>query len=857
LADWSRQRRPVAWLSLDAGDNDPVRFWRHAAAALDRVRPGVTERVAPLLGLPTPTSLEGAVTAVVNELAAQPGDVLFVLDDYHLIEAESVHTLFLFLLEHGPPDLHVVVASRSHPPLPLARLRACGRLAELRTFDLRFTTEEAASLLREAVGSGLPDEAAAILAARTEGWAAGLQLAALSLRGQPDVAGFVATFSGNLRYILDYLTEEVLEDQTERVRGFLLETSVLDRLSAELCDSVTGRSDSQQMLEAIERANLFLIPLDEVRGWWRYHQLFADLLRTRLQQQQRDRALELHHKAAAWCEQRGLADDAVRHALASGDATRAARLVERHTEAVLLRGESATAQRWLAALPAHVVGCRPRLLLAQALLALLGGHVDEVEAPLDAAERAAAAFADEPFEPSVGKAASALANIPAAIALDRAHLAELRGDAERAIAFGRKALAAIGEDKSLLGSIARGRLAVALWLGGRLEEAERGLVAIAAEWRRADERFLAMRGYHYLGQVQRTQGRLDAAIGTYRQALKVAAAPGQAPLPAAGAAYVGLAELAYQRGELDAALRHLNEGLPLCRQLTDTQSLATGLAKLAWVRQARGDATGAVEAMDEAVRHAHGPGVAHLLNPVPIERAWLLLAQGDISVAVRWTMERSLKVDDPPNHAREPEYLLLARVLVAQDRPDQALQTLTRLRALAIAQGRMGSLIEIQALQALALAARGDQADAVPTLADALMLAHSQGYVRVFVDEGSPMRALLGLVIAAQRELAAARAVPVHYLGRLAQAFEQDAAPGVVHAGLDRVAARGPATRLSARELEVLHLLAAGKRNQEIANELYVAVSTVKKHLTHVFDKLGAGNRTEAIARARQLGLLR
>ena len=397
----------MAWLSLDVGDNDPVRFWRHVVAALDRARPGIGERVAPLLG-PPPSSFEGLVTALINELAAQPGEdeIVLVLDDYHLVDARQVHASLAFLLEHLPPGLHLVLASRSDPPLPLARLRARGQLAELRTDDLRFTAEEAAALLRESAGPGLPGTAVAALVARTEGWAAGLQLAALSLRGRSDIAGFVAAFSGSHRYILDYLTGEVLDGQPEQVRDFLLETSVLERLSGGLCDAVTGRDDGQAMLEQVEQAGLFLMPLDEVRGWWRYHRLFADLLRARLQQQRPGRVAVLHRAAAAWYEEHGLADDAVRHALAAGDTAWAARLIEQHFDATLyLRSEGATAQRWLAALPAELVQTRPRLLLAQVLLAATLGRAEAMEPPLDAAERALAGAApavDEPFEPSVG-----------------------------------------------------------------------------------------------------------------------------------------------------------------------------------------------------------------------------------------------------------------------------------------------------------------------------------------------------------------------------------------------------------------------------------------------------------------------
>jgi LuxR family transcriptional regulator, maltose regulon positive regulatory protein len=861
LASWAhRSTRPVAWLSLDRADSDRARFWRHAVAALERARPGIAERVAPLLGPPPPPSFEGLVTALINELAAEPGETLLVLDDYHLIDSQPVHASLTFLLEHLPPELRLVLTSRADPPLPLARLRARGQLAELRAADLRFTQEEAAALLRQAVGPDLPDAAVAALAARTEGWAAGLQLAALSLRGQTDVVGFVASFSGSHRYVLDYLADEVLEGQPERVRGFLLETSVLERLSGALCDAVTGRTDSQAMLEQVERANLFLVPLDEVRGWWRYHQLFADLLRARLQQQRPERVQELHRNAAGWAEAHGLADDAVRHALAAGEVVWAARLIERHADALVVRSERATMQRWLRGLPAELVGSRPRLLLAQALLALLGGDVEAVEALLDAAERAFAAApgeADEPYEPSVGRAASVLADVPAMIALERGFLAELRGDADRAITFERRALAELGEGQWMLESHIRMHLGVAEWLSGRVAAAERAFASSITRWRAAGEGDLAARGCYQLGLVQRAQGRLDAALETYHQALQLGAARARPALLAAAIAHVGMAEVAYQRDELDAALRHVSQGIPLCRQLTRAQPLATGLATLAWIRQAQGDVGGALDAIGEAERVAPGPEVVGLFNPVPAQRARLLLAQGEVAGVLRWTTERGLAADDEPSYPQEPGYLVLARVLLAEQAPDRALGLLGRLHALAVAQGRVGSVIEIQALRALALAVRGDQAEALASLAEALSTAAAQGYVRVFVDEGAPMGALLGRLVAAlPTEQLAAGGVPPDYLGKLVGAFEQTAAAGAPLPRPSGAVVAGLVEALSARELQVLRLLAAGKQNREIAEELWLAPNTVKKHVTHILDKLGATNRTAATARARELGLL-
>ena len=860
LANWARSgERPVAWLSLDAADNDPARFWRHAVAALERACPGIGQRAGPLLGPPSPPSFEGLVTVLVNELATRPGqdEIVLVLDDYHLIDAQPVHAPLALLVERLPPCLHLVLASRSDPPLPLARLRAGRQLAELRAAELRFTAEEAAALLGDAAGGELPGAAVAALAARTEGWAAGLQLAGLSLRGHADVAGFVAAFSGSHRYVLDYLAGEVLDRQPEQVRTFLLETSVLERLSGELCDAVVGRADSQAMLERVERANLFLVPLDEVRRWWRYHHLFADLLRVRLHQQRPGRVPALHRAAAAWCEEHGLTDDAVRHAVAAGDTTWAARLTERHADALIyLRGEGSTVQRWLAALPAELVQSRARLLVTQAALDLLSRRAETVEGLLDAASRAFADADEDHFEPSVGRDVSLLANVPAAIALGRAALAQLRDDAEGAAAFASRALAELGEGEWLLESITRGYLARADWLRGRLAEAEHALSLAVGRWRAGGASTYVAWGCQHLGQVQRAQGRLDAALVTYQQALEINGPHGRPVPAAAGIGHVGLAEIAYQRNELDAALRRVTEGLPLCRQFVSTPPLAIGLVTLAWIRQAQGDEVGALEAIGEAERAAPGPAVPGLLNPVPAQRARLLLAQGDVDAAARWTQQRGLGPGDEPDYAREPEYLVLARVLLAQDRPGPALALLERLHAAAAAQDRTASIIEIQALRALGLAAAGDENAAVHALAGALTLGCPQGYVRVFADEGPPMVALLGRLVAAQKaDQPAARGVPLGCLAQLLRAFGgNDDAPRSRRGAAAPVP--GLVEQLTAREREVLVLLAAGAPNPRIAEQLVVSLDTVKKHVSHLLAKLGAANRTEAVTRARQLGLI-
>ena len=851
LADWARgDGHPVAWLGLDGGDSDPARFWRHAVAALDRARPGLAGRVGP----PPPGSLAGLVTALINELAADPGPdgVLLVLDDYHLVGSGPVHESVAFLLENLPPGLRIVVSGRADPPLPLARLRARGQLAELRAADLRFTGEEAAALLGEAAGPGLPAAAAETLTARTEGWAAGLQLAALSLRGRTDAAGFVAAFSGSHRFVLDYLADEVLDRQTSEVRAFLLETSVLERLSAELCDAVTGRSGSQAMLAGIERAGLFLVPLDEVRGWWRYHHLFADLLRARLQAEQPGRVQELHRAAAAWSDEHDLGDDAVRHALAAGDAAWAARLMERHVETLLGRSEGATLRRWLSALPAESARDRPRLCLAQATSAAISFRVEALEALLDDAERALAISGDEPYEPSVPRAVSVLANVPAGIAFLRASLARLRGDAALAAGYNRQALGLLGEDEWLLRSFVRWNRAGADWLDGRLGPAERGLAEVLAERRAVGALFagfLPMRVWYDLGEVQRAKGNLDAALATYRQALDTFGESSQTALT--GPVHVGLAQVLYERNELTAALDHATRGVTLCRQLAFTPALATGLAVVARIRHAQGDAAGALAAMGEAGQAGLSPQVITLFNPVPSQRARLLLAQGDVPAAARWTTAAGLGPDDGPDYPREPAYLVLARVLLAQHDPGPACTLLQRLLGAAASQDRVGSVIEIHALRALALAARGD----LGALTEALTLARRHGYIRVFADEGAPMRALLTQLAAARPgQQHAARRIDPRYLAALLRACgPAGAVPPRIRAA---AAPPGLIEPLTGRELEVLRLLAAGKSNQRIAHDLVVALDTVKKHVTHVLGKLGAANRTEAVARARDLGLI-
>jgi LuxR family maltose regulon positive regulatory protein len=493
--------------------------------------------------------------------------------------------------------------------------------------------------------------------------------------------------------------------------------------------------------------------------------------------------------------------------------------------------------------------------MAQAIGAIVGGQIDTAEPLIDDTERAYAATAGEPYEPLVGHAISVLANVPAWISYMRAEIAYLRGDAARALECNRQALAQLGDGDSYLHlMVPSGFVAATDWLCGQLDQAERGLAELVAERWSVGEGFLAMRAAYDLGLMQRAQGRLDAALTTYRRALETGAAAVGDRQPYLGLAHVGLAGVLYERDDLTAALDHAIRGVTLCRQLAFTQPLATGLATLALIRQAQGDVAAAAAAMDEARQVEVSPQVVALLNPVPSLWAWLNLAHGDLDAVARWAAERGLGADDEPSYIREPEYLALARLLLAQHLPGQALALLERLLDLAVSQGRTGSVIEIQALQALALAAHRDHAAARGALAAVLTLAGPQGYVRVFADEGAPMHTLLTQLAAPRGQPPAALGITPGYLAALLRASRPvPASPRPTPAG---PAPPGLAEPLTDRETDVLRLIAAGKSNQRIAHELVVTLDTVKKHVSHVLGKLGAANRTEAVTRARQLGLI-
>jgi LuxR family maltose regulon positive regulatory protein len=840
LGQWVAQcKRPVAWLSLDEGDNDPARFWAYVVAALRTVQEDIEEIAQIAFQSPQPPPIESALTGLLNQIAKVPDPFVLVLDDYHVIRAPAIREGLSFLLENLSPQMHLVIATRADPPLPIPRLRGRGQLTELYQSDLRFTLEEVAEFLNEVMGLHLSVEDIAALERRTEGWIAGLQMAAISMRGRKDVHGFVQAFTGSHRYILDYLGEEVLRQQARDVQEFLLQTAILDRLSGELCDAVIGAGepvegrsavDSQSILEHLERNNLFIVPLDDERRWYRYHRLFADQLRQRLHQKRRDLVLKLHQRASEWYEENGLIPEAVSHALASGNLERAAGLIEWTAWQILTRGEMTTVLGWLGALPPNLVHSRPQLCILHAWALAFAGELDSVEPCLQDID---------------------VQQVQGEVAAVRAYVATARGEASRAIELAHLALGLLPEEKWFSRGIVALSLGLAHQSSGELAAASRALAEAISLSRAADQTYMTLVATTTLGRVQERQGLLCQAMATYQEASEMASGSGSQPAPFAGMAHVGIAEVLCEWNDLDNAMRYAMDGIELSELGGFVLYLLAGHAILARVHWARGEVNSALEVIQKAERLAQRYGYAYLTAVVAELRSRLWLAQGNLAAASRWAQEHRWSPGDRLDSAREVEQMAVARVLIAHEKPGEALQLLTRLLEAAQAAARMGSAIKILTLQALAFQAQGEMEESMSALERALSLAEPEGYVRTFVDEGEPMARLLSQILVAQRKgrQALSRGIAPSYVAGLLAAFGQEAE-------LASPAMESLVEPLTERELEVLRLIVAGLSNSEIAEGLVIAVSTVKSHVNHIYGKLGVESRTQAVARAQELALL-
>ncbi len=856
LAEWlaviAADGRSVAWLSLDRRDNGPALFWTYLVAALTTAAAGVGTGALSLLQSPQPPG-EAGVATLLNELDAISDDVVLVLDDYHVIDARDVQDGMAFLLEHLPPQIHLVIGSRTDPPFPLARLRGRGELAEIRAADLRFTPGEAAAYLNEVMGLALTAAHVAALEGRTEGWIAALQLAALSLQGREDTAAFIAGFAGDDRYIVDFLAEEVLQRQPEHVQQFLLQTSILDRLSGPLCDAVTGQDGGKAKLAALERGNLFLVPLDDRRLWYRYHQLFADVLHARLLDEQPDEVPELHRRASAWYEENAEPSEAIRHALAAQDFGRAADLVELAIPAMRRSRQEAAVLGWLELLPDEVVRVRPVLSVGFAGALLAGGEFESVEARLRDAER----WLDGATGMRQGSQAPAaemivvddaeFRRLPAEIELYRAAQALARGDGPGTVRHARRALELSPADEHLGRASAAALMGLASWASGDLEAGYSGYAECMAGLRRAGHIADTFGCAIALADIRRTQGRLGEAMRTYEQALQRALQQGGPVLRGTADMHVGMSEIHRERDDLPAATQQLLRSQELGEHIGLPQNRYRWRVAMARIREAEGDLGGALDLLNEAERLYVGDFFPNV-RPVPALRARVRVAQGELGEALGWADERGLSVDDALSYLREFEHITLARVLLARyaaERAERPVQEATRLleRLLRAAEegARTGSVIEILVLQALVRQARDDVPAALASLQHALTLAEPEGYVRVFVDEGPPMASLL-------RAAVKLRIAP-SYVRRLLAA---------VHKTEDRTpASQGLIEPLSERELDVLRLLGTELGGPDIARELVVSLNTVRTHTKNIYAKLGVNNRRAAVRRARELGLPR
>jgi LuxR family transcriptional regulator, maltose regulon positive regulatory protein len=871
---------PAGWFSIDEGDNDPIRFLSYVIAALQTVAPGVGKTAEALLHWPETPPVESILTLLINDITAYPGKLILALDDYHLITEPALHRATSFLIDNLPPNLHVAIATRIDPPLPLARLRSRGELVEIRAEDLRFTPGEAVTFFGSWASLGLAPKDIAALQARTEGWIAALNMAALCLArpsapGQTDAAQFIQSFTGSHRHVLDFLVAEVFGRQAAHVQDFLLQTSVLTQLCGPLCDAVTetetGVSDTgalggQAMLEWLETANLFLVPLDGERRWYRYHHLFGELLQARLRQARPELAPVLHARAAAWYEGNGDIDQAVEHSLAAQDWRRATRLMEEHLRAYLGRGRMDTILGWIKALPEEVAADSPRLCIELGWALLFATRIPALERLLGRVEIALANRDRNGVEAGSRLPASgtwATDRLRAALGAMQAYLALTKGNARQALELARSAAAYAPAD-SLWERVGT------YWVLGYASRAVGDLTGAADAFAESvrvacngDDIFMQVTSFNHLAYTNRLRGKLNQAVEYYREALRRGAESGMEGLPYLSQMQAGLAGALLEQNELDEALTLAQEAAEKAQQWHSGNYVAWANLFLAQVLQARGDLQGAAEAVsiaDAARRSALVlPTVSAQVDGAQV-RLWL--AQGNLPDADKWAAQLGWTGEDGPfDEARELRLIALARVLVVggsqkraatgarDERLAESLRLLRYLEASALTSGRVGALIETLSLQAVALYLAAGQhvtPAALAAMTQSLALAQPGGYVRVFIDLGEPAVELLRALVAGGPH------ATVGYAAHLLQAFP----PGQTTRNGGGRQDQPMVEPLTEREREVLRLLAAGFSNRAMAEKLIVTEGTVKTHVHNLLAKLGAASRTQALARARELDLL-
>ena len=867
----------VAWLSLDAGDSDLPRFLTHVVAALQTTNPDIGADALALMDAEHGLPATDALVSLVNDLDTFADPTVVVLDDYHVIRAPGVHEAVSFLLDNLPGQVTLAIATRADPPLPLSRLRARGELVELRAADLRFSSDEAERFLNGVMGLELGPGQVAALETRTEGWAAGLQLAALSARGRAEASeidGFVDAFTGSHRFVLDYLLEEVLRTQPEDVRGFLLDTSVLRELTGPLCDTVTGRSGGQQMLGLLERSNLFVVSLDDQRQWFRYHHLFADALRAHLTATEPERVPHLHQAAARWYSDQGRLADAIGHALAAGGTEYAADLVELAIPGIRRHRHDRGLRDWLRALPDGVVRRRPLLATFRGWVCLSEGDLDGADAWLDFAQRSLSgsdeagsrattpeeAYRDESrpsaaLEAAIGDREKELRVLPATIEVYRASLAQARGDTAGTIAHARRAGELSGPEDHLARSGAAGFLGLAAWAAGDLDTAVDTFSECVRHLHESDDIADELGATVVLASLWLARGRPDQARRLYERALGAAERVEGTVVSCTGDLHVGLADVLREQGDLDEAAKHLQTA----RDLGDSASLLENRFRwytaMAGLVRAGGDLEAAAGMLEQAER-LYLPGFFPDTQPIAAALARVRISQGRLFDAWEWAKEQRVTAEDDATYQAEFNLLTLARLLVAQHLADEApgdpsgldaaIRLLDGLLTAAEAADRGGSIIEAHLVLALAHHARGDHDAALSDLSHGLVQSAAGGYARLFLDEGPTLEQLLAAAAARTDLPGADRAAALIETARGPSTPDRSPTSGDLALG---------SGVLSDRELEVLRLLATDLTGPEIAAELFVSVNTLRTHTRHIFTKLDVNTRPAAVQRATELGL--
>jgi LuxR family maltose regulon positive regulatory protein len=844
--------RSVAWLSLDEGDNAPTSFLAYLVAALQTIAANIGKGVLAILhaSQPQPLPIESILIALLNEITTVADNFVLVMDDYHVIDSKPVDNVLAFLLEHLPPQMHLVITTREDPHLPLARLRARGQLTELRAADLRFTPAEATDFLNQVMVLNLSEEDITALETRTEGWIAGLQLAAISMHGHQDTASFIKSFTGSHHFVLDYLIEEVLHQQPEDVQTFLLRTSILDRMCGPLCDTVLGSpsASGQETLEYLERTNLFIVPLDSERRWYRYHHLFADLLRQRLGKPKE--FTEFHLRASRWHAENGDLGAAFYHAIAAGDFIRAVGLAELAWQGMNESFQSAAWLGWVKKLPDKLIRTRPVLCTQIAQAFTDTGELEASELHLQDAERCldGSKLANE----------AQLKPLPAMIALTRAYNAQVQGDPVATVKYAELALQLIPEDDFNRRAQATTLLEVIHWASGNLESAIRGIGDSMERLTQLGNHVFVVASAFAVADLLVGLGSLSETERTYQDALQLAAQHGPEAEHITAHHHLGLSMIYRQRGDDILAAHHLKRAAELGLQTTLVDWLYRWHVVQAQLREDAGDLEIALALLDEAKR-VYIQTLVPDLHPIAALKARIYLKQGRPDKARAWAAERGLSLADEVSYLHEFEYLTLARLEIANP---QVNALLARLSQAAEAQKRRGSALDILLVQALAYEAQGNRPHALAALKHALSLAEPEGYVRIFVDEGEPMRMLIAdFRLSIEKQMSSSAHAQLGYTSKLLAAFappvnKQSTTPALAVGASVKNPKSEMVEPLSERELEVLRLVAKGLSNREISLRLFLALNTVKGHNQKIFNKLQVQSRTEAVARARELGLL-